>query len=1758
METKLFIGEYKVELDVAPSILYSYTQTDYTNPTAVRNGHSKTVTIKGTPNNNKIFGQYWNVERRVGNGGPNAGIYYNASKKAPFQLFVGSELYESGYVRLDKINKIGNEITYDCTLFSGLGDFFYNLAYNPNTGDKLRLSDLDYYTGGDDEFDFTVSATTINEAWEALRNGTSGKWQHINFMPAYNGKPSDFDADKVIMNLDGTSLPQMDETGLFRPLAGSCVIADLPQEMTEWEMRDLRSYNQRPCIRMKSIIDACCDPDQNGGYEVDLDPDFFNNNNPYYAKTWLSLPMMKNLEYTNQEQYLEGSTLVGLRASGNGDTYVYQDLKFGVGDFGNTAPSSINIGAEIFVNNIFNNINSDIVDPIYNTLGGLAHMNGGKTSFLYFYRNKGDGVHNNWMCFGSLYVQLIALNGEAVVGASEAYNLTTPIRHNGKLYFGNNGRYSVANQYKPYMDANIYDVLGEFKDDGFHREGSSSPSTINFHIYGLQSPISALKVVYFWGASDDKIKRFSKQTLFCQEQDSDLIAISDWFVDTGCTYNPSTEPTVYAVGITSCDLKAVLGGNSLGRSGTKVTKSLLLNTKDSPMDYLLSYGKTFGLYFTKVLGENRIKIETRKTFYDRTNVVNLNDFIDRGKDIKINPITFSTKWYELSHEMDETEYSKKYESAKGVKYGSRVLNTGYEFDIKKENLLDKGVIRSGIEGLERSKFFSAYNNDNVMRSWMGMGLHYNLYLFDQTMDVDVPVISQNDLTGINENEGMKYYDVFPKMQFHKEDNDPTDGNNVLVFFSGFKDMEQGRSNPISYYLSDDNAYQTIYNNGTPCWLFTPSETIEGTQVCYKARYLPVFERYLTNNGSGTIDKSLDFGTPQELYIPDYSITEDVNLYSNFWASYLEDLFDPDTKVLECYVHVRGRIGDEWLRRFYWFDNAVWRLNKVTDWAVGELGTTQMEFIRVQDIDGYNSVTQTETTRIAFSADRYEVSPSGGSLTLTIGITPSSPWRITSTNGAILSRTNGNGNGTVSVTIPANNDNSPKYWFFTVTSNDGATARLTIAQSYEGATDFRCDPENLIIPASGSSNTFINFVWANQGSDYVTSADYNESYGYLQLTADTNTYKTANRAVLSFSANTGNEVLHNSCQFQSSNGIRHSVGIDQVPDVFDFDASGGSSTLTFEYNNNVTITGPEWVTIEKSGNTFTVTARPNLYESDNNAELTISNGRNTVKTGVRQTAGSGSGGGGTTPNQFEVSPSNLYFTSGGGTQFITITATQPWYYKPFGGEWWSLSTSNGNGNMTIGLTAPSNTGSGRSNYAEFGSVINGVEVVKTVYVTQDASGATPSTTISVSPQTTEVAQSGESVTYTVNVNNMNGLVLNTTAVRSDGVSGTVSNVVWQGNVGTVTIAYPSNTSYQATKTWNVTFTLKNGTTTVASTSLTPTQEGSTTENWNGGGSNLGDQDGEIEIGHDTNTCWITRYGELVVDAISLSTTDGDYGVIDTGIVPNSGYTMRLNYIGKGLTNGYLFMGTADDDSRDWRFFQPSSYSTVYFDYNSQRASSKWKPIRNEGEEYDITMKCNYLYDNIGNSVIYDFRDASQYPDWNAPWQGNSTIKIDVRTLWIKEAWIWDDNDNLVFHGVPYPLSYEDYDQNIINHRVSYGLYDTVSETVLDVWSQYTGSGTLTPNIGVDGDQTWFTATASGCGNDTLTISMQPNNTPYARWGLVAIYSQITGDRLDGGRGYRFRQPGASDGLIVSPTSLVFDSNGGTATFTITTNSTWTIE
>lgn len=1240
----LYIGNNEVEFSTPPEILYTYQETDTTNPTIIKNSFSKTITIEGTPANNQLFGHFWSVERLQNTSTEGEGVYFNASRKIPFQLFLDSELYESGYVKLDNVSTEGKKVMYSITLYGGLGDFFYSLS-TTDDGDKKKLSDLEF----DTDLTFTANIDTVKEAWDNLNEGDSEKWKTINFMTAYNGLPEDFDTQRVLINTNGINLTkQKTEDGKTYRTTNGFVMADLPEEMTEWEMRDLRSYLQRPIISMKKIIEACCKQENNGGYDVILDEDFFNENNPYWTKTWLTLPIISNLKYSAEEQILKDSTLVSLSPEGTNEKFEIP-LTFDMGAFSQTTPSSIQVRGKVKIS------------------GSDSHN---YTSWVHY---TGKNSNKLWWGksarYGSLFVQLIALNGDTVVGASEAYNLTSPVRHDGDLRYGNNSRYEGGYQFTPYGGQRIYDVIGWRKNNYWCNENSTTAKELYFNINNLNSSVNSLKMIYFWGSSKDKRKADGVAGFYDEPYENG-------FHQTNGSVSSYAGQSYQSVDfeVTYSNVKGVLG-EDLGRTGTEVNKETLLNTTSTPCDYLLSYCKMFGLHFRKDLENNKIYIETRKTFYQRDNVVDLTPYLDKGSETSMSPLAFETKWYQFLQEGEESSFYKNYLSSKGIEYGSKLINTGYEFIADKKNILEGNVIKTAIEGLEKSKYYVAYNNDNNIRSWF-YGLKYNLYNGSDTIEVQASTATAGNLYGINDGEGMKYYDLIPKLQFHNN-NDGTDGNDVLVFFSGFKNVDN-RANPLSYYLSDDSTYQNALNEGTPCWLFTNNEFANGKRIAYKLSDIPVFERYLTSKNSTKVDKSLDFGSPQELYVPNYSITDEVSIYDNFWKTYLEDLYDINTRILTAYVHLEGKPNPEWLRRFYWFDNAIWRLNKIIDWNISSNNKTKCEFIKVEDRNNYTSITQEEDDGdIWFGMPpTWKIPSIGGEFELKIFTDlPNVRWNLLNNNeGVTSSVSSGTGEGTVRLTISENTTDAPKPIYLSAVLEGGKNVNLILYQGYDNETYFDIDPDNLVL---GNNTEEISFNWWNKGDDYV--ADYTiEGLSNTSVVLDEDSYT----AVIS-SSNDTDVVESGTITFTSNEGLTNTIGIDVIPNELVFDKKGESKELVFLYNTPTFENLPYWLSISQNGNIFTLTASPNLYREENIASISV----NGAILSVKQLAG------GVSIQNEGIVPNTLYFDIEGGMQTTLININDTWSVENVP-DWITLSQTEGEGTVVLEITAEENTGDKR--------------------------------------------------------------------------------------------------------------------------------------------------------------------------------------------------------------------------------------------------------------------------------------------------------------------------------------------------------------------------------------------------------------------------------------------------------------------------------
>ena len=298
----LFIASQMVDLDDQSFILFNYTQEDLTNPTIIRNSFSKTITLKGSPTNNKVFGDAFRVDRKTLYGTKYLGAYFDASRRTPFTIYNEmNEVLESGYCKLDNIKRDGVSVEYQITLYGGLGAFFYNLAQNED-GTERTLASMRYklldgtYTRIPGGFGQVGGYVMLQDAWSYLSNpngydlNANDCWwaDIVNFAPCYNGLPTDFSANTALVHKSSFAnmpplFPRGDATFNLMKMANS---------HSEWEMKDLRWYLQRPVFRVKALFDAICDEQNNGGYSVSLSPSFFKSSNPLYWDSWITLPLI--------------------------------------------------------------------------------------------------------------------------------------------------------------------------------------------------------------------------------------------------------------------------------------------------------------------------------------------------------------------------------------------------------------------------------------------------------------------------------------------------------------------------------------------------------------------------------------------------------------------------------------------------------------------------------------------------------------------------------------------------------------------------------------------------------------------------------------------------------------------------------------------------------------------------------------------------------------------------------------------------------------------------------------------------------------------------------------------------------------------------------------------------------------------------------------------------------------------------------------------------------------------------------------------------------------------------------------------------------------------------------------------------------------------------------------------------------------------------------------------------------------------------
>lgn len=996
MKTELYIDDKLVDCSEKLSIPFVYQLEDTNNPTIVKNSFTKTITIQGTKNNDKIFGNIYNFDRKqLYSDVSLTGIYFNPSYRTPFKLYNGETLVESGYMQLNAITLKNNTVNYEITLYGGLGDFFYNLSHNDER-EPLTLSDLVYGVKDSDgnvinpenEMDFKINADFVHNCWNKLDQQDFDTIEnYITFIPSYNGLYENFDNDKVIINThncNAFTTTATTQDGTQYTTYNGYALAELNKELTEWEIRDLRSYMQRPALKLNKLLKAIADPQNNGGYTVEFDKDFFNAGNPYYMDSYIALPLFTSLLDSDggsiKIEEVSGQTVNSIRVG-----YINNSIVSG----SNTNIITKNNDGIITTNNTdIDCVNVPRNGKLMGSIDLQLFFSGNSTqSELYDYCTYTVGSGKNmrtYKHYHNVNVQLVAYDAfdDSVIAYSNIYS------------FSNEGDSTGINNITPPVKAPITHILGKWEyDSGIQKHYFKSNADGNTFRIEINNIPQKANITY---------------KLYIFESGVSSLSGSNGII--GGLYNqrnyvnvtPTVTNGIFSPSILSNNIKVEYPEGTI-YSDTQITKQSLLKTENTPADYLLSYCKLFGLYFSKDINSKTIKIQQRNNFF-KNEIVDWSDRIDYKKDIKINPILFDHKFYRMNLKNTDGYYDGKYKNEYGVEYGQKRINTAYNFNGSTNDLLKDNVFENSVPALCSSQYFRLYYNNNgvLVPSFMVDGISYKL--FKETTDelkstnIEMPSnINIKKTVDINTKSG---YDLFAKQTFFTMDNGQkslNDINSCLLFFNGFVTQfrynEEGEEiDTVKYYLTDDTSEMLELNDKKPCYIYTESSFDKINQfIGYEYESLPQFLSYKTSLNNVT--DSFDFAVPKEIFIHNTNYDDTTTIFNRYWNEFYNDQLNINTKKIACYVNLQGiNVNAELLKQFYYFGNSIWLLNKIENYDPNNIATTKCEFIKVQNIDNYVKKIGIDNDFLTVKNDRY-VNYNAGEIEITIN--SSKKWKVNS-------------------------------------------------------------------------------------------------------------------------------------------------------------------------------------------------------------------------------------------------------------------------------------------------------------------------------------------------------------------------------------------------------------------------------------------------------------------------------------------------------------------------------------------------------------------------------------------------------------------------------------------------------------------------------------------------------------------------------------------------------------------------------------------
>ena len=988
----LYIKGKYVDVDDDQLFLFTYSNNSVESPESIKNNYSKTITLTGTPNNNKLFDELYLVDSVINR--------FDTSKREPFELYDNGNLIESGYVKLNSIKYEKNNPSYDITLYGMLGDFFYKLAYKDDNNDvELSLKDLQYnykrmpelLGQGDDAPSQTVDSLSedVDETntlfywnadfiWNSWLMQFTDKYPHQNecwedfvtAAPVYSGYNEDFDNDVVVTNMNYPSkyddiMPKTMKNGVETySTKQNYAKIKADREMDQWEIRDLRSSSQRPAIKLDKLFKKIVDYSKQNGYDIvfDKDIDFTgekdNALNNYFHKSYILLDI---LDTSSEQTKLYSLTSPDAQTTSTSG-WTENDIKFN--DNLSVDTSKYNVAYfNLLLNERFRPLdNNDAQSKINNSSNFL-------TTSAYLVNDDGYLRDKYTSLFGAFVYYFKIYDGDNLVNEKvffvECCKRKPKLRDYQQIEFdasikkwivdnvGHEVDYKITNK-------NMINAVTPADTDN-HFITFENDITLNFAL--PRSSNAKVKLLRNYIA----LERMPKYLLgLWHERPNKMI-----YKFTGdSVYNYSTGK--WPSSVTNFTSQSIISQNSNVYYGSQEFKSQYISKADlfantaSPFKYLVDWCKLFNMRFRTDITTKTIYIEQHNNYFvDK--IVNLTDKIDYSKDFNINPIYVDKRIYKFGIEADNENYAGYiYKKKYGSNYSSKMFNTKYEFDNETKQVFEDNIYKTNIDYLMSSPYF----NTTLVKG----GVQYpNMLLmpkYEYTLWNNEEEYSQT-MFGLQ-----SYYNILPKDDaFYKQclfdkENKTLESMNSLIMFDKLYTMPLQRGDYKPYMLTDDLPILLALNNDNNCYLnayYDDVKHYDGYNYWKLRTQNGITDEYGTTGKIGIwtfmlpIMNNNIFGTDN--YSQSYYFKEpnpkfehndfDSNacIFDRYWNDYINDVFDKNTKVIECYAFLDEMPVDA-LRKFYLINNSLWAIQEITDYNYKSKEPTKVTLIRVKNKYNY--------------------------------------------------------------------------------------------------------------------------------------------------------------------------------------------------------------------------------------------------------------------------------------------------------------------------------------------------------------------------------------------------------------------------------------------------------------------------------------------------------------------------------------------------------------------------------------------------------------------------------------------------------------------------------------------------------------------------------------------------------------------------------------------------------------------------------------